>query len=164
MAKNRPRSRLAKFIIIGVANAAISFGILNLSFYYFHQTKIISSLIGTTCALGFSFFMNRNFVFMSKTESAKKQIIPFVFVTVTGSLVLLNLVYAVSVAYLNKYGAGLTVALNNATGMSLKQSLVDINLSTAVGAGFALVWNYNGYRLFVFKTRSRTAAEGGLGG
>ncbi len=146
--------RILKFLLVGTANAFISFGILNLSFYYLHQTKIISSLIGTSCALIFSFVMNRNYVFAAKSESAKKQIIPFVIVTISGSLLLLNLVYAASVYVLDSRGLWLTQTINNLTGLGLGQDFVDINVSTAIGAIFAMVWNYNGYKFFVFKNEA----------
>jgi putative flippase GtrA len=146
--------RIAKFLLVGTMNAAISFGILNISFYYLHQSKIVSSLIGTSCALFFSFVMNRNYVFGAKSESAKKQILPFVLVTISGSLLMLNLVYTASIYVLDARGLWLTQTINNLTGLGLSQNFVDINVSTAIGAMFAMVWNYNGYKLFVFKNKS----------
>jgi len=147
--------RITRFLTVGVANAAISFGILNFSFYYLNQNKVVSSLIGTSCALVFSFFMNRNYVFSAKTERARKQILPFVLITISGSLILLNIVYVIFVAYLNDHGAWLTQTLNNLTGLKFEQNFIDINLSTVIGAAFAMVWNYNGYKIFVFKSKER---------
>jgi putative flippase GtrA len=146
--------RILRFIIVGTCNALISFGLLNFSFYVLGQNKIISSLIGTSCALIFSFILNRSYVFNAKTDSARRQILPFTLVTISGSLILLNIIYYIFVTLLSGHGARLTELLNSSTGLHLEQSFIDINLSTAIGAIFALVWNYNGYRLFVFKSNN----------
>jgi len=146
--------RIIRFGLVGLANAAISFGILNFSFYYLGVNKIVASLIGTSCALAFSFVMNRNYVFNAKNEKARKQIFPFVAVTISGSLILLNLVYASSVYLLDSRGLWLTQTINQLSGLKLSQDFVDINASTAIGAVLAMVWNYNGYRIFVFKDKT----------
>lgn len=146
--------RILKFGLVGFANAVISFGVLNFSFYYLNVNKIVASLIGTSSALVFSFIMNRSYVFGAKTEKARKQILPFVVVTISGSLLILNLVYASSVYVLDNRGQWLTRTINDLTGLGLSQNFVDINVSTAIGAIFAMVWNYNGYRLFVFKNKA----------
>lgn len=146
--------RILRFGLVGFANAVMSFGILNLSFYYLGVGKIPASLIGTSCALIFSFVMNRNYVFNAKTEKARKQILPFVLVTISGSLLILNLVYASSIYVLDSRGLWLTQTINSITGLSLSQNFVDINISTAIGAVVAMIWNYNGYKLFVFKNKA----------
>lgn len=146
--------RILKFLLVGTCNAIISFGILNIAFYYLNQNKLTSSLIGTSCALIFSFVLNRNYVFGAKTEKARKQILPFVLVTISGSLLLLNLVYASSIYLLDSRGLWLTQTINQVTGFGLSQDFVDINVSTAIGAVFAMVWNYNGYKFFVFKNKA----------
>jgi putative flippase GtrA len=148
--------RIARFVVVGVCNAAISFGLLNLCFSYLHQGKITSSIISTTCAVLFSFAMNRNFVFSDKSRRAHHQFLPFVLVTLSGSLVVLNLVYIGCVAYLERHGAWLTSLIHSITHLRISQDIVDINLSTVAGALVAMVWNYNGYRLFVFSKKEAT--------
>jgi putative flippase GtrA len=143
--------RMLRFVVIGVCNAAISFGILNLSFYRLHQTKIISSIIATSCALVFSFIMNRGFVFDDKTKKVHEQLPVFVVVTISGSLLVLNLVYILSLKLLNGHEHLIIEPVKSLTSVSLTKNFVDINLSTVVGAIVALFWNYNGYKRFVFR-------------
>ena len=150
---------MSRFLVIGVANATISFGILNLAFYELHQTKIISSIISTSCALIFSFIMNRGFVFADKTKRAHQQLPAFVLVTVSGSLLVLNLIYILSLKVLNGHEQLIISAVNYMTTLSFSKSFVDINLSTVIGAVVAMVWNYNGYKWFVFKGSGKDVTE-----
>ena len=145
------RHRIPRFALVGIANAIVSFGLLNLCFYVFGLDKIAASIVATMCAVLFSFALNRNFVFLDKTRRAHKQLVPFVLVTVSGSLGVLNAVYAVCVTILNHHDVWLVQLIHSVTDLTLARSFVDINLSTAIGAVVAMVWNYNGYKRFVFK-------------
>jgi putative flippase GtrA len=145
------KSRIVRFILVGVTNAAISFGMLNLLYYGLHQGKIVSSIISTSCALLFSFAMNRGFVFADKTRAIHKQFIPFAVVTVSGSFIVLNLVYILGLRLLEGNEQFIINAVHAITGVTLVESFIDINVSTVLGAIAAMFWNYNGYRLFVFK-------------
>jgi putative flippase GtrA len=140
-----------RFALIGICNATISFGILNLAFYRFNQTKIVSSIIATSCALIFSFIMNRGFVFGDKTRRVHQQLPIFVIVTISGSLLVLNLVYILALNLLNGHEHLIIDSVKTLTSLSLTKNFVDINLSTVIGAVAALFWNYNGYKWFVFK-------------
>ncbi len=142
--------RLVRFIEVGFANAFISFGVLNLAFYRFGISKIGASIIATTCALIFSFFLNRQYVFADRSTAASRQVLPFILVTVSGSLLVLNGVYIASLHLLAGHEQ-LFITFFDYLGLHVKPSFVDINLSTLFGAVIALFWNYNGYRWFVFK-------------
>lgn len=148
--------RKLRFVIIGLCNAAISFGILNIAFSVLHQGKIVSSIIATSCALAFSFVLNRNFVFGDKSKRAHKQLPAFIIVTVSGSLLVLNLIYILTLKVLNGHEGLIIDPIKTLTAITLAKNFVDINMSTVVGAVAALLWNYNGYRLFVFKGRSES--------
>ena len=144
-------NRVARFIVVGVTNTAISFGVLNLAFYKLHQGKIVSSIIATTCAVTFSFILNRHFVFSDKSRRLHQQAVPFVLVTLIGSVLILNTVYIVTIKLLNGHETFLIDLAKTITGIKFSKNFVDINFATVVGAAAALTWNYNGYRLFVFK-------------
>ena len=151
-------NRINRFVIVGIANATISFGILNLSFYYLSQGKIVSSIIGTSCALVFSFVLNRGFVFSDKSRRIYKQLTPFVIITISGSLVVLNLTYIFTLkVLLNGHESLIITQIKTLFGITPSKNFVDINLSTIVGAVVAMIWNYNGYRLFVFKGAKPTS-------
>lgn len=150
--------RLVRFVQVGVTNALINFSILNLAFYRLGINKIFSSILATTCALIFSFILNRHYVFSDKNKRAHQQILPFILVTISGSLLILNLVYIASLHILDGHEAIFITVLQSLTGITFKPSFIDINLSTVIGALVAMFWNYNGYRLFVF-TGKQPASE-----
>jgi len=143
--------RILRFIVVGFANAVISFGVLNVCFYKLGQSKIISSIIATTCAMLFSFILNRSFVFADKSKRAHQQLIPFIIITVSGSLVVINIVYIIMLHLLNGHEGWILSLIKALTTLRLSRTFVDINLSTLIGAIVAMIWNYNGYRIFVFK-------------
>ena len=154
-----PPKRVMRFVVVGITNAMINFGVLNLAFYVLHQPKIISSIISTTCALIFSFILNRGFVFVDKTKRMHRQLPAFVIVTVIGSILILNTVYIISLAILNGHNLFIIDTVKTLTGLSLSRNFVDINLSTVFGAIVAMVWNYNGYKWFVFRESSKNVVE-----
>ena len=123
--------RVGRFAIVGTANTIVNFMILNLSFYALNQSKITSSLIATSCAIVFSFILNRNFVFMDKERPAKKFLV-FIAITAGGVLLIQNSVYAVLISLLNY------------------NDLIEINVSNLLASLCVMFWNYNGYKIFVF--------------
>ena len=156
---NLSLKRVPRFIIVGIANATISFGVLDISFYVFHESKIVSNIIGTLCAITFSFIMNRIFVFRDRSKNVRKQFIAFMLVTLSGSLVILNLAYTLSVKLLKGHEYLIIKIAKEVIGIKLSTSFVDINLSLVIGSFIALFWNYNGYRMFVFKGSVENAIE-----
>lgn len=151
MIRNLIPKRVLRFVVIGVCNATISFGILNFASYKLHQSNIASSIIATSCAIIFSFIMNRGFVFNDKTKEAHQQLPSFVLVTISGSLLVLNLVYFFSLKLLNGHEHLIIELVRKLTTISLTKHFVDINVSIVIGAAVALFWNYHGYKRFVFK-------------
>ena len=142
--------RLVRFILVGVGNTALNFLILNFAFYELNQSKIVSSFIATACAVAFSFILNRNFVFVDKTRPAR-QLIMFIVVTVSGVLLVQNSVYALGISLLRGHEAHIASLLRSLTGIQFSHDFIDINLSNVVASLFVMAWNYNGYRIFVFK-------------
>lgn len=151
--------RATRFVIVGLCNAAISFGVLNLAYYAFHQSKITSSIMATACALVFSFVFNRGFVFADKATKMRYQLPAFVIVTVSGSFLVLNIIYALSLKLLAGNEQLFTAPVHLLTGITLPESFIDINLSTVIGAVAAAFWNYYGYKLFVFRVSKKQAAQ-----
>jgi putative flippase GtrA len=147
-------SRAARFVVAGLANTATNFLILNLAFYSLHLPKLIASIVATACAITLSFVLNRGFVFASRTQSAQK--LPrFLLVSVAGVLFVQNTVFALCISLMRPHEADLTSLIGNFSGMRFYPSYVGINLSNAIATLTVMIWNYQGYKLFVFKETSR---------
>lgn len=121
-----------RFILVGGTNTLIDF-LLFLILTGLSVNKYLSNFASTSTAFVFSFFTNRNFTFKSK-KSIKKQILPFVAVTLTGLWVLQPLVITIVTSLVQNLSESATLVLAK-------------GLATAV----TLVWNYTLYSKVVFK-------------
>lgn len=127
-------SRLARFLLVGAGNSTINFIVLNAAFYSLRQGKIASSILATSCAIVFSFALNRSFVFRDKDRPLGK-FVRFILVSAGGVLLIQTSTYALSVTLLQYFVNG---------------SFALINLSNLLASFVVMFWNYNGYRLLVF--------------
>jgi putative flippase GtrA len=123
-----------KYIIVGLANTAIDFGILFL-LVHFGVDKIIANYISTSIALIFSFFVNRSFTFKSTSDNKKKQFLLFIVVTLFGLWVLQPIV----------------ITLVSHIISSLFSSALVLFIAKVIATGVSLVWNYIFYSRIVFK-------------
>ncbi len=146
--------RKVRFVIVGIGNTVFNFAVLNFCFYVLGQGKIVSSIIATICAVILSFFFNRNFVFKHTGRSWRQPIL-FAAVTLSGVLLLQNSVYALLVFLLRDYMGGISNAIHSLTRIRLGNDFLLINLSNAAASLCTMLWNYNGYRLLVFKDNLR---------
>jgi putative flippase GtrA len=129
-----------RFALVGGINTAIDFGILFL-LTSFGLNKFVANFISTSVAFIFSFFANRSFTFKS-TGSIKKQVLPFLLVTLSGLWLLQPaLIWLVSLPLQE---------LNETV------SLLIAKLVATIGS---LVWNYVLYSRFVFIERNRPEDE-----
>ena len=153
--------RIFRFLIVGGTNALLHFTVLNVCFFILGQAKITSSIIATIVALTYSFFLNKNYVFRNK-ESAKlkKQAIRFISVTVFGMLIIHNSVFALAIWYLEGVGVNISTSLHSILQDKITIDFIIINTATIIGAIFAMFWNYNVYRFFVFD--QGTGTDSGL--
>lgn len=146
--------RATRFVTVGLLNTAVNFTILNLAFYSLHQAKLVSSFIATGCAVIFSFILNRYFVFRHRGHIGK-QMARFILITAVGVLLIQNLLYALGLYLLHKHEYGIINLVDNLTTIKVGSAFVDVNLSNIMASLGVMVWNYNGYRLHVFKSEGR---------
>lgn len=152
--KHITKLRQIRFILAGSANTIFNFLVLNMAFYFLHESKIISSIIATSLAMILSFYLNRNFVFRHKK---KDWLVPLTFIAVTliGVLLIQNLIYYAGINILKNNTSWITVPVHNILGLNISANFIEVNLSNVFGSVGALLWNYNGYRLFVFKNNKK---------
>jgi len=133
------RQKPLRFILVGILNTGIDFVVL------FALTKagmdlIFANMISTSCALAFSFFVNRSFTFGS---SGNKYIqgAKFMLVTLTALWVLQPVILLF-----------ITGVLAPSTGADL--SLLGAKVVATVAS---MVWNYLFYDRYVFTTRKASS-------
>lgn len=126
----KKHAKKLRFAIVGGTNTVIDFGIL-FGLSGLGLDKILANYLSTSAALGFSFFANKKYTFKSEA-SAKRQIVPFLVVTLIGLWVLQPLIIWAYTATLGDDSLSLFVAKLLATVATL-------------------IWNYLLYSRFVFK-------------
>jgi len=129
--------RFSRFLLVGTGNTAINFAILNTSVFFLHLNRIIAVTLATSCAVTLSFILNRSFVFEDSDEQAKK-FLRFSAVAATGTLLIQTSLYTICLYLFSQQDwAG--------------SNTVQINVSNLIASLGVMLWNYNGYRLLVFK-------------
>jgi putative flippase GtrA len=135
-------SQVVKFLLTGILNTFIDLGVLNSLVFIFDSGintllylafKTISFLI----AVINSYYLNKNWTFNSKTGN-QSDFIYFLIVSATGLLI--NVIVA-------------TLVFNLLTEINLTHILFSINISAIIGTVVVLVWNFIGYKFFVFKIK-----------
>lgn len=124
----------SRFLIVGFANTAIDFGLLFI-LKFLGVPVLVSNIISTTTAFGFSFFANKKFTFKS-VGSAKREFILFTVVTLFGLWVIQSVVINIIL-------------------VGFEGSTVSSDIQLFVAKAFAtiasLIWNYILYSRVVFK-------------
>ena len=151
-------NRKIRFVLVGGLNTLFNFVILDAAFYGLKQSKLVSSFIATSFAIVLSFFLNRGFVFRHKQLSWRQPVL-FIIVTVSGVLLIQNSIYYAGIHLLSNHTEWLIRLIHSFVGITLSKNFVLVNLSNVFGSLGALAWNYNGYRLFVFKGHNKDVIE-----
>jgi putative flippase GtrA len=133
------RQKPLRFILVGILNTGIDFVVL------FALTKagmelIFANMISTSCALAFSFFVNRSFTF-GATGNKYIQGAKFMVVTLTALWVLQPIILLLGTALLvPTWGSDL--------------SLLAAKVIATVAS---MIWNYLFYDRYVFTTRKASS-------
>lgn len=145
--------RVGKFGIVGILNTVLDFAIFNvLHFQFGLGTPIPSNIISTTCAMLFSFTVNKRMVFEQRRGSVAKQAILFFAVTAFGLYVLQTGVILFLKEIWN-WPLELAVQVVNLLRLNsiLSYDFVTENGAKAAGTLVSMTWNYIMYKKFVFK-------------
>lgn len=130
-----------RFAVVGFVNTVVNFLVLNLLSYLTHiqsgPSVVFLSLIAFAVAMVNSYFLNDYWVFkdMSHGEGGRKFTL-FLTVSVVGAGINSAVVYVV------------TTFVHPMFGFS---SAVWLNIANLIATCVALLWNFFGYKIFVFK-------------
>lgn len=141
--------QLIKFAMVGFANTAVDFGILNLLMgmtgIYSGKNIFFLNSISFIVAVIHSFFWNKFWTFKVKKTEATKEFLQFLIVSIVGLLINGGIVYMI------------TTWLKPMFGMS---DAIWANAGKIVATVVSLIWNFIGYKYIVFKKKD-VPAQGG---
>jgi putative flippase GtrA len=124
--------QFARYLVVGGSNVILDFLILYLLVQYVHLWYMLAATISFIIVLTYSFILNKNWAFKESSESKRRgqQFLLFAIINIVGVGISLIILYSL-VQY-----AGLWYLYAKVW-------------ATAI----AVIWNFTGFRLWVFKTR-----------
>lgn len=133
-----------KFILVGLLNTAVDFGIFNLLLLAFNVQPVVASIFSTTTAMVVSFLLNRNFVFKRGGKFNGREALQFFGVTLVGLWVVQSLVISQVSGFLHGM-------------LFTPQAWASDDIAKVVAIGASTVWNYLWYSRLVFATKKEEA-------
>jgi putative flippase GtrA len=133
--------QFAKFVVVGVLNTGVDFLVLNLEMIFTHITSGPAMFIQNSISFGVatinSYMLNKYWTFGDKSkEDAGKKFSQFLAVSIVGLIINGGIVYLI------------TTNIHPMFGVSPK---LWANIAKLVATGVSLIWNFIGYKFFVFK-------------
>ena len=137
----RVGKQFSKFVLIGGINTAIDFAVLNIEMSLTGITSgpglFVLNTISFLVAVINSYFMNKHFTFQDATHNKEeKKLVQFITISVIGSGI--NSAIVTGIVAMTAPMFGLSPAMWT-------------NVAKLLATGVSLVWNFVGYKLFVFK-------------
>lgn len=130
-------SKKLRFGLVGIANTTVDVVILNTLVNILGMAIVPANILSTTCAMFFSFFLNKKTVFRSSDPRYLRQLILFFSVTLVGIWVLQTTVVFLVYNFLQT--------------ITVLPMALDMNIAKAIGIAVSMVWNYVWYSRIVFK-------------
>lgn len=133
-------TQFCKFAIVGVINTLVDFTVLNFLIWLFKiysgwQILFLNS-ISFACAVINSYFLNRYWTFSEEKEKVFFKFVNFFLISLIGVLINSGIVYLG------------TIFLNPGFDFS---AVIWINIVKFFAVAVSLIWNFIGYKIFVFK-------------
>lgn len=134
-------NQFGRFAVIGFTNAAIDFGVLNLLSYFTGikngQAIILLNITSFTVAVICSYLFNKYWAFDDNNQHQEaRKFTLFLLVSVVGLLINSGIVFIMTTYVPVQFG--------------LTDSLW-LNLAKVLASAVGLIWNFVGYKIFVFK-------------
>lgn len=139
--------QFVKFGLIGVSNTAINFGVLNALVAISGREKgwplYFFESIAFVCSLFNSYIWNSHWSFQNKNKRTTEEFVEFFLITFVGSQINSLIVFSMS-TYVTPFAG-------------IPQKLW-INVSNVIATLVVMFWNFFGFKLIVFRDRSKEPA------
>jgi putative flippase GtrA len=141
-------NQFGKFFLIGILNTLVDLAVINaetlLSGVKDGAGYAVQKGVAFLVAVTMSYFLNKNWTFgdTSKQEQGKK-FSQFLFVSIIGMVINIS-VSTVAVTYAKP-------VINSILQLSFLTDQVWVSLGALTGTAFGLIWNFLGYKFWVFK-------------
>ena len=141
-------NQVTRFILVGSLNTILDYLIFNLLIFLFSLKPVEANFISTSCALSFSYFLNKRLVFKHQGIIDKRSAILFISFTLFGIWVIQGGLIYLIVNWVQHTQPNLYAA----------HKLIVPDIAKIFATGASLIWNFTSYNLFVFRDpRSETS-------
>jgi len=156
MLRTETPKQVGKFVGVGISNTIIDFVVLNVLMMLGlravltiaqHQF-LIANIISVSCAMINSFIWNKRWTFGSKEKAILIQIIKFLIITLIANYFIQQIIFSqlyFRFAPLEKFAEIFTRIIPKT------KDFFSMNIAKAFAVLGAGVWNFLGYKFFVFK-------------
>lgn len=136
--------QFSKFVAVGLLNTGIDFAILNVLTLLTGITSgaglVLLNTFSFTAATTNSYFLNKNWTFRDTARNAEeKKFLQFIAISLVGAVINGGTVFLIT-----------TYARPAFDSLGLGDQLW-VNIAKVFATGVSLVWNFLGYKFFVFK-------------
>jgi len=152
--------QIGKFSLVGVINTIIDIGILNFLVKVLNfksQIKIggfsflLANIISVTIAMINSYILNKYWTFEAKKKkNLFQEALKFFFITILGMYFLHQLVFNLFYSYW-LWPTNQLINLMHLLRINFLDELIKLNLAKVIAIGVSLIWNFLGYKIWVFK-------------
>jgi putative flippase GtrA len=150
--ENNSKVRVAKqpllFVFVGIANTLLDFALLNILVHVLSVPLLIGNFISMSCAMMFSYFANRHFVFQNKNKVGATA---FKFALATFfSLYILQTLVIYIFSELWTAPSYLVGDILSIIGIKIPDDVLITNVSKILATVFSATFNFIAYKYFVF--------------
>lgn len=131
----RNKAEKGRFVVVGVANTGIDFGVLFL-LKIVGLPEIPANIISTSIAFCFSFFANKNYTFKATGTNIARELTLFIIIALIGAWVIQSAVLYATLSLLSN--------------LHLSE-YVSLFIAKIAAVGVNMVWSYVMYSRVVFK-------------
>jgi putative flippase GtrA len=149
----------ARFVVVGIINTAIDFGILNFLVFAFDLNKLAANTISVSIAMVISYMLNYSVVFRQKEQNHLKKALLFLIITAFGLWVLQNATIYIFLHWFT-WPASVIKSLLELIGLdAISKDFVLLNTAKVIGTMVSMLWNFFMYRKFVFTDRTADSQQ-----
>ncbi|MEM6998061.1 MAG: GtrA family protein [Patescibacteria group bacterium] len=139
------------FVIVGIANTAIDFLVLNFVSAFLGVPRVPANVVSVSTAMSFSYFANKQLVFEGKKKS-RAQAARFFAVTIISLYVLQTLVILLLTEAWT-WPLDTAYDIIDAFSLNISRDFVYTNGSKLAATAFSMVFNYLLYSRYVFHSK-----------
>ncbi len=152
-----------RFVIVGILNTLIDYFILNILVFFgftavlmiLGQKFLIANIISVFVAMINSFVLNKKWTFQSEGGNIYLEIIKFFITTIIGMFVINQIIFN-SFYYGFPSISSLVVSVVHFLNLNniFSDNFIILNFSKSIATVASLIWNFLGYKFFVFKPKT----------